>query len=216
LADPAGADARRRNLAEEGIWLGRVVVELMPEAAEALGLLALMLYAESRRAARRDAQGNYVPLAAQDTRLWDEDMIDEAERLLRRAGRLGAVGRYQLEAAVQSAHAIRRSGAPTDWRAIASIYGGLAALSGSPVAALNRAVALAEAEGAAAGLAALEAISADPRLADYQPYWAARAELLARGGDPAGAAQAYDRAIGLEAEPAVRSFLQERKAALVQ
>jgi RNA polymerase sigma-70 factor (ECF subfamily) len=214
-ADASGADARRRNLAGEGIWLGRLVARLLPQAAEALGLLALMLYAESRRTARRDAAGRYVPLAEQDTALWDHRMIDEAEALLERAQRLGSLGRYQLEAAVQSAHAARRAGAATDWRAIAALYGALSATTGSPVAALNRAVALAEAEGTAAGLAALDALAGDPRLAEYQPWWAARAELLARSGDATAAAEAYHRAIGLESDPAVRRFLQDRKAALV-
>src|SRR5262249_56728288 len=100
---PAGTEVRRRNLAEEGIWLGRLVASLLPGQPEALGLLALMLHAEARRGARRDAHGEYVPLAEQDPAAWDDDLIDEAEALLLRASRMGAIGRYQLEAAVQSA-----------------------------------------------------------------------------------------------------------------
>ena len=213
-SDPAGADARHRNLAEEGIWLGHLVATLMPDAPEALGLLALMLHAQARRGARRDGEGGYVPLAEQDPASWDMGLIDRAEALLRRASRLGAIGRYQLEAAIQSAHAVRRCTGRTDWPAIAQLYDALLALTGSQVVAINRAVAIAETRGAAAGLAALDAIDTDARLADYQPYWAARAGLLARTGDAGGADAAYQRAIGLEADPAVRRFLQEQRAAL--
>ncbi|TAL66076.1 MAG: RNA polymerase subunit sigma-70 [Burkholderiaceae bacterium] len=213
-SDAEGADPRRRNLAGEAIWLGRLVAALLPEQPEALGLLALMLHAQARRAARRDAQGEYVPLALQDTAQWDGAMIDEAEALLRRASQLRAPGRYQLEAAVQSAHCARRWTGGADWAAIVQLYEALQALTGSPVAALNRAVALAETQGVDAGLEALEALAGDVRLADYQPYWAARAELLTRSGARAQALDAYQHAIGLEREPAVRRFLQRRAAAL--
>jgi len=213
-SDPAGTETRRRNLSEEGIWLGRLVVSLLPDAPEALGLLALMLHAEARRGARRNAQGDYVPLAEQDPRLWDSELIDEAEALLRRASTFGTIGRYQLEAAVQSAHAVRRIAGAVDWEAIVKLYDGLLALTGSPVVAINRAVAIAETQGAPAGLAALDAIADDGRLAEYQPHWAARAELLGRIGETAQAIEAYERAIGLERDPAVRRFLQQRSAAL--
>lgn len=217
-ADPAGADARQRNLAEESVWLGRVVASLLPDEPEALGLLALMLHAHARRAARRNANGDYVPLDAQDPARWDEAMIDEAEALLIAASRLGRAGRYQLEAAVQSAHAARRRGGATDWAAVAQLYAALEALTGSPVVRINRAVALSHSEGAAAGLAWLDGVADAPeftaRLADYQPYWAARAELLARCGEAAAAGAAYERAIGLERDPAVRRFLQRRRAGL--
>lgn len=213
-SDAQGADPRRRNLAEEAIWLGRLLVQLMPEEPEALGLMALMLHAHARRRARRDAQGEYVPLAAQDTAQWDAGMIDEAEALLHRAGRHGQPGRYQLEAAVQSAHSVRRARGSADWDAILALYGALQALTGSPVAALNRAVALAQAQGPAAGLQALEALQGDARLAEYQPYWAARAELLSRTGAREAALQAYQLAIGLERDPAVRRFLQRRALAV--
>lgn len=213
-SDPAGTEAKRRDLADEGIWLGRLVVSLLPLEPEALGLLALMLYSEARRGARRSARGDYVPLAEQDPALWDAALIDEAEALLLRASRMATIGRYQLEAAIQSAHAVRRRTGCADWRAIEGLYDALGAVTGSPVVAVNRAVALAETEGAAAGLAALDAAARDARLADYQPYWAARAGLLARAGDVAAANGAYERAIGLEADPAVRRFLQARREAL--
>ena len=212
--DPAGTEARRRNLAEEGMWLGRLVVSLMPDEPEALGLLALMLFAEARRATRRDANGDYVPLAEQDTGAWDALMIDEAEALLRAASTMNIVGRYQLEAAVQSAHVVRRLRGAADWAAIEKLYDALHALTASPVVAINRAVAVGETAGPAAGLAQLDALADDTRLSEYQPYWAARAGLLARIGDAAAAAVAYDRAIGLESDPAVRRFLQARRAKL--
>jgi len=210
-SDPAGTEARRRNLAEEGIWLGRLVVMLLPNEPEALGLLALMLHAEARRGARRNAYGEYVPLAEQDTALWDISLIDEAKVLLSRANGLGATGRYQLEAAVQSAHAVRRRTGQSDWHAIERLYAALSALTNSPVVTINRAVALAEINGAAAALAELDALAVDDRLAEYQPYWAARAELSARAGKIGAADHAYERAIGLEANPAIRDFLQKRR-----
>jgi len=213
-SDAQGVDPRRRNLADEAIWLGRLLVALLPEEPEALGLLALMLHAHARRRARRDAQGDYVPLAAQDTGLWDAAMIDEAEQLLQRASRHAAPGRYQLEAAVQSAHCVRRREGRADWAAICVLYEALHALSGSPVAALNRAVALAEARGAVEGLSALNELADDKRLAEYQPYWAARAELLARTGARDEALAAYRQAIGLESDPAVRRFLQRKAQGL--
>jgi RNA polymerase sigma-70 factor (ECF subfamily) len=211
-SDPQGADARRRNLAEEAIGLGRIVVSMLPEEGEALGLLSFMLHAHARRDARRNDAGEYVPLDEQDPARWDGAMIDEAETLLAMASRCDGIGRYQLEAAVQSAHAVRRRAGSADFGAIAHLYDALCAITGSPVAALNRAVAISETGGAAAGLAALDAIAGDARLAEYQPYWAARAELLARTGDRDGARDAYRQAIGLERDPAVRAFLLKRAA----
>jgi RNA polymerase sigma-70 factor (ECF subfamily) len=212
--DPNGAEARRRNLAEEAIWLGRLIVQLLPNEAEALGLLALMLYSEARRPARRDERGDFVPLDEQDMSRWDDRLIDEAEALLGSASAMKTIGRYQLEAALQSAHVVRRRGGGVDWSAIVTLYDALCALTGSPVAAINRAVALAETQGAAAGLSALNAVAEDSRLAEYQPYWAARAELLTRTGAPGEARAAYDQAIGLESDPAVRRFLQKKRALL--
>jgi RNA polymerase sigma-70 factor (ECF subfamily) len=210
-SDPAGTQARSRGLAEEGIWLGRLVASLLPQEPEALGLLALMLHAEARREARRDAQGEFVPLDAQAPARWDAALIEEAETVLFSASRMGAPGRFQLEAAVQSAHAARRLTGRTDWAAIVALYDALLALTGSVVVAINRAVALAHLNGprgAAAGLAALDALEGEAQLAEYQPYWAARAALLARTGRAQAAAEAYRRATGLESDPAVRRFLQ--------
>ncbi|MGH7156397.1 MAG: RNA polymerase subunit sigma-24, partial [Acetobacteraceae bacterium] len=150
-----------------------------------------------------------------DPALWDARLIDEAERLLMRAGAAGVVGRFQLEAAVQSAHVARRATGRTDWAAIATLYDALLAVTDSPVVAINRAVAVGEAEGSHAGLAALDRVGHDRRMAEYQPYWAARAMLLARAGRCAEADHAYARAIGLEADPAVRDFLRRRRAELV-
>jgi RNA polymerase sigma-70 factor (ECF subfamily) len=212
--DPAGTDAARRDLAEEAIFLGSLVTELLPGEAEALGLLALMLHAEARRAARRDDQGDYVPLERQDPARWDSAMIALAEMHLRSAGALSAIGRYQLEAALQSAHVHRiRTGTP-NWDAVVALYDALISLSDSPVVAINRAVARAETDGPAAALADLDELSSDARLKTYQPYWAARAALLARTGANEKARAAYDIAIGLEHDPASRRFLQQRQAAL--
>jgi RNA polymerase sigma-70 factor (ECF subfamily) len=212
-SDPAGTQVQTRGLAEEAIWLGRLVASLMPQEPEVLGLLALMLHAEARRGARRDAAGEFVPLGEQDPQRWDGALIAEAETLLLAASRMNAPGRFQLEAAVQSAHAARRSTGRTDWMAIVALYDALIAATGSIVVAINRAVALAEVQGAAAGIAALDALQSDRRLAEYQPYWAARAELLARLENSGAAREAYTRAIGLEADPAVRRYLQRRLAA---
>jgi len=213
-SDPAGTEVRRRNLAEEGIWLGRLVASLLPDEPEALGLLALMLYAQARRDARRDAQGEYVPLTDQDPSLWDVSLIEEAEAVLARASALPGSGRYQLEAAVQSAHVVRRLTGHSDWAAIERIYDALLAMTSSPVVAINRAIAIAETRGAATGLEALDALADPPRLANYQPYWAARAGLLERTGAVEDADTAYERAIGLESDPAVRRFLQRRRSQL--
>src|SRR5262249_15533613 len=131
-SDPAGAEAKHRNLSEEAIWLGRLVTDLLPNEPEALGLLALMLYSDARRPARRDEAGDFVPLAEQDPARWDQNMIGDAEALLRRASELGAIGRYQLEAAVQSAHVSRRLGGGVDWPAIVALYDALCSLTASP------------------------------------------------------------------------------------
>jgi RNA polymerase sigma-70 factor (ECF subfamily) len=213
-SDPDGTEIRRRDLAEEAIWLGRLAASLLPDEPEVIGLLALMLHAEARRSARRDAAGDYVPLAEQDPALWDAELIAEAEALLTAASRMGAVDRYQLEAAVQSAHAVRRSTGRADWAAIKRLYGALEEITGSPVVAINRAIAIAETDGPQAGLAALAAVEGDGRLSEYQPFWAARAALLASAGNIAAADAAYEQAIGLERDPAVRRFLQQRRAAM--
>jgi len=212
--DPGGTDAARRDLTEEAMFLARLVTELLPEEAEALGLLALLLHAEARRLARRNLQGDYVPLAEQDPELWDSRMIDEAEALLLRASALGSIGRYQLEGALQSAHVDRCRTGHANWTEVVQLYDALLALSGSPVVAINRALAIAELHGACAALDALQEVAADGRLAEYQPYWAARAELLAKTNAHDEARRAYEIAIGLERDASVRRFLQQRQSAL--
>jgi predicted RNA polymerase sigma factor len=145
--DPGGTDAARRDLTEEAMFLARLVTELLPEEPEAMGLLALMLHAEARRRARRGADGEYVPFAHQDLELWDWQMIVEAEALLRRASTLGSIGRYQLEGALQSAHVYRRHTGQANWADVVKLYDALFAISGSPVVAINRALAIAEIAG---------------------------------------------------------------------
>jgi RNA polymerase sigma-70 factor (ECF subfamily) len=210
--DAAGTDVARRDLAEEAIYLGRVVVDLLPDEPEGLGLLALMLHAEARRPARRDSSGEYVPLAQQDISKWNTNMIAEAEILLRRASAMNIVGRYQLEAAIQSAHAARARIGQSDWSAIVQLYDALISISASPIAAINRALAIAEVQGPQQALIDLDAVATDPRLSEYQPYWAARAELLVRVNARHHARHAYDIAIGLERDPAVRRFLEHRRS----
>lgn len=212
-SDPMGTDASAREMAGEAIWLGRLAAMLLPQEAEALGLLALMLHSHARRAARRGANGEFVPLSEQDTGRWDGTMMIEAETLLRRAAAMNATGRFQLEAAVQSAHAVRALKGEADWAAIVTLYDALWTMTGSAVIAINRAVAIAETEGAPAGLAALDALDAKT-LSQYQPYWSARAHLLARTGAVDAARTAYDQAIGLEIDPVIRRFLQQKKAKL--
>jgi predicted RNA polymerase sigma factor len=213
-SDPRGTDVARSDLTGEALFLARLVTELLPESPEALGLLSLLLHAEARRDARRTRDGEYVPLAEQDPATWDPALIVEAEALLRKAAALGAIGRYQLESALQSAHVYRRCTGQDNGAAMVQLYDALLALTGSPVVAINRALALADVRGTAAALDAMPRADADARLAEYQPYWAARADLLARTGAPDEARRAYDRAIGLERDPAVRRFLQRRRAAL--
>jgi RNA polymerase sigma-70 factor (ECF subfamily) len=210
-SDPDDADLLHRDLVEEAIFLARLLVELLPQEPETLGLLAGMLYAEARRRARRNAQGEYVPFDEQDMRLWDASMIEEAEALLRRAGAFGRIGRYQLEAALQSAHVERRRSYRSDWTPEVQLYDALYALTRSPVVALNRALAIAEVQGVEAAIAVIRELAADKRLAEYQPYWAARAALFARVGNDQEAMHAYEMAIGLARDPAVRRFLQRRQ-----
>jgi RNA polymerase sigma-70 factor, ECF subfamily len=212
--DPRGTEVARRELTAEALFLARLVTDLLPQQSEALGLLSLMLYAEARRDARRTAEGEYVPLAEQDPARWNSALIVEAEALLRRATALGALGRYQLESALQSAHVERRYTGQQNGTAVVQLYDALLAITGSPVVAINRAMALAEGQGARTALQALPAVDGDARLAEYQPYWAARAELLARTGAADDARRAYDLAIGLERDPAVRRFLQRRRTGL--
>ncbi|WEK52520.1 MAG: sigma factor [Candidatus Kaistia colombiensis] len=215
--DGLTGDSRRDDLATEAIWLGRTLNELLPAQPEALGLLALMLHLEARRPARRARDGAYVPLSDQDTGLWSRGLLAEAEATLRRAATFGKTGRYQLEAAIQSAHAGHRLIGEPDKATIVALYDSLFRRSPRLGVAVGRAAATAEADGAEAGLRLLAAIDAD-RVAQYQPFWAVRADLLARtgGADALGdAILAYDRAIALAEDPAIRQHLSERRARLL-
>lgn len=206
--DATGTDPARRELAGEAIFLGRMLTQLLPSEPEAWGLLALMLYAEARRPARRTAKGEFVPLRNQNNTLWDQGMIEEAEAALHYASRVRRIGRYQLEAAIQSAHVEGARNGSVSWAAIVSLYDALVQLTNSPVALINRALALAELHGPEVGLAALEAVGTDRRVKSYQPLWAARANLLSRAGSYDAARHAYQLAIGLETDPAVRDYLR--------
>jgi len=208
--DMFGIDPRGRDLAEEAIWLARVLLQLMPSEAEVQGLLALMLHSEARRSARRALDGRYVPLSEQDPKQWSLPLIEEAERHLADAFKRGRSGRFQLEAAIQSVHSERAHTGRTDWAAIALFYEQLVRISPALGTRVGYAAAVAEAEGPEAGLAVLESIDRDA-VADYQPYWAVRAHLLQKIGKTGQASEAYDRAIGLAEDPAVREFLLQKR-----
>jgi RNA polymerase sigma-70 factor (ECF subfamily) len=206
----AGADRRGRELADEALWLARVLRARLPDEPEARGLLALLLFCEARRPARRARDGRYVPLSDQDPALWLAPELAEAEAELSAAARHARPGRFQLEAAIQSVHAERRATGRTDWEAIATFYEHLVRLAPTLGARISRSAAVAEARGPAAGLALLDAIErAD--VASYQPYWAVRAHLMTLAGRRAEAAEAFDRALGLTEDDAVRAFLLERR-----
>ena len=208
--DMAGADQRGRGLAEEAIWLARVLLELIPGEAEVQGLLALMLHCEARRGARRDRDGRYVPLSEQDPKLWAHSLMEEAERHLAEASKYGRPGRFQLEAAIQSVHAERARSGRIEWTAIVRFYEQLNRISPTIGRQTGYAAALAEANGALEGLAVLDAIDQDAASA-YQPYWAVRAHVLQLLGKGREAQYAYDRAIGLSEDPAVREFLLQKR-----
>ncbi len=208
------ADQLNNALTEEALWLGGLVAQLLPQEPECLGLLSLMLFLHSRRKARRKADGSFVPLSDQDFKLWDGNDITEAEALLARAGQMGQLGRYQLEAAIQSVHAARARSGITDWPALCVLYEGLYQLTASFVVKLNGAVALAERDGPAAGLAALPDVGTFPELEQFQPYHAVRADLLARNGEYDEALVAYQTAITLERDPPVRSYLERQRDSL--
>ena len=183
----------------------------MPDEAEALGLLALMLLAEARRPARVDSSGSIVRLSDQDRTLWDRALIDEGQQLVRACLRRDQPGPFQIQAAIAAVHADAPTAAATDWSQIVALYDQLYVLRPNPVVALNRAVAVAELHGPAEALATLQVddISA---LEDYQPYHAARADLLARAGHHNDALAAYDRAIELTTNPSERDFLNRQRA----
>lgn len=208
--DVVGADPRRVGLTDAAIELGRITAGLLPNEPEPLGLLSLMLFCESRREARRDAQGRFVPLDRQDAGLWSRPMIRAAERALDSASRLGRLGPFQLEAAIQSAHAQRAVDGVTPWAAIASLYEGRLRLRPSLGAAIAHAAAIGEARGPEAGLTLLDQLPAE-RIRGYQPYWALRAHLLSGVPQPVESRAAYELAIGLAEDPSVRAFLIERR-----
>lgn len=211
--DATGRDAGGGDLAGEALYLARLLVHLLPDEPEARGLLALMLHCEARRDARRSPEGDYIPLSEQDPARWDAALADEAEAQLDEAARARRIGRFQLEAAIQSAHAHRRATAQTPWHVIASMYAALTVIAPSIGARVAHAAAEAESRGAAAGLALLDGIDAGD-VAGYQPYWAVRAHVLAQHGRHREAADAYRRAVGLSEDAAIRAFLQRRLDAL--
>ena len=208
--DMVGIDQRGRDLAEEAIWLARVLLQLIPKQAEVQGLLALMLHCEARRPARRSPAGRYIPLSEQDPKHWSKELIEEAERHLAEAFKHGRSGRFQLEAAIQSVHAERGHSGRTEWAAIVRFYEQLIRVSPTLGTRTGYAAAVGEANGAKAGLAVLDVIDLDA-VSGYQPYWAVRAHLLQRLGQTPEALEAYNRAIGLAEDPAVREFLLQRR-----
>jgi RNA polymerase sigma-70 factor (ECF subfamily) len=186
-----------------------VLVQLTPNEPEAHGLLALMLHCESRRAARYDSNGEFVPLDRQDTTLWSRPMIDEAENHLRSAAAFKRMGRYQLEAAIQSIHADRAASGIINWPEIALLYEGLVQIAPRIGSLVGRAVAIAQTGNPAAGLAALAEIPSN-RVATYQPYWAARGHLLKLLHRRGEAQEAFTRAASLTDDPALREYLFKR------
>jgi predicted RNA polymerase sigma factor len=208
--DMAGVDQSGRELAEEAIWLARVLLQLMPREAEVRGLLALMLYCEARKRARRGPGGRYIPLSEQDSQRWSLPLIEEAERHLAEAASRGRTGRFQLEAAIQSVHAERARSGQTEWSAIVLFYEQLVRISPTLGTRTGYAAAVGEANGPEAGLAVLDGIDADA-VSAYQPYWAVRAHLLRRLGKTPETMDAFERAIGLAEDPAVRQFLLQRR-----
>ncbi|MEV0371270.1 sigma-70 family RNA polymerase sigma factor [Streptomyces sp. NPDC050636] len=204
----------RGELCGEAIRLGRLLCALMPDDAEVRGLLALILLHDARRAARVDEHGRYVPLDAQDRSRWDAARIAEGHETLAEALAFRRAGPYQLQAAIAALHVEAPSAAETDWETIAELYGALGRLAPSPVIEVNRAVAVAGADGAQAGLALLAPLLDDPRLTHYQPLYAAQAELLRRAGDRRAAGQAYERALALTGNAVERAELERRLAGL--
>jgi predicted RNA polymerase sigma factor len=209
-SDPAGLDPRQQGLAEEAIRLARVVVDLLPQESEPEALLATMLFAHARRAARRDPDGRFVPLPDQDPRQWDPADLLAAEAHLARAATAAApTGRFQLEGAIQSLHARQVVTGQPEWVRILDLYDRLLDLAPTVGAAIAAAAAAAEVDGPDEGLRRLAALPED-RVADHQGFWAVTAHLLRHRGDDAPSEVAFRRAAGLTDDPAVRAFLLER------
>jgi RNA polymerase sigma-70 factor (ECF subfamily) len=206
----SGDALTRFDLSREAIRLGRMLTELMPDEPEVVGLLALMLLTEARQPARTGADGSMIRLADQDRALWDRRLIAEGHALVRACLRRNQPGPFQIQAAIAAVHADAAMAADTDWSQIVALYDQLYALRPNAVVALNRAVAVAELDGPAAGLKELAGLDAGV-LEDFQPFHAARADLLARAGRVEEAAAAYDRAIALTANPAERGFLERQR-----
>ncbi len=204
--DLDGGDSCRLGLAAEAIWLARVLVALMPDEPEARGLLSLMLHCEARRAARRDADGAFVPLDRQDTARWDFAGIAEAERLLAAAAHAARIGRYQLEAAIQSVHAGRAATGRVEWAALDALYERLVAIAPGVGAKVGHAAVRTRLAGPRAGLELLDRLDTTLTAA-YQPYWAVRARVLAELGAREQSIDAYKNAIGLTVDPALRRHL---------
>lgn len=207
--DVSGVDTHHKGLSEEAIYLGKLLMQFLPAEPEVQGLLALMLYCEARRDARRGKDGSYVPISEQDTSLWSKQMIMEAELCLSSASQVGRMGRFQLEAAIQSLHVQRAWTGRTEWDKIALLYEGLVRMAPTIGVLVGRAASVAEAYGADRGWALLKAIPAE-EVKSYQPYWALAAHLLARLQKKEEALAAYSRAIGLSTDPSIREFLQQR------
>ena len=207
----AGDQLVRTGLASEAIRLARLLVELMPDEAEAVGLLALMLLTDARRAARLDAHGSMVRLADQDRTLWNKQLIVEGQRLVRSCLQLNQPGPFQIQGAIAAVHADATTADATDWAQIVTLYDQLYEQNPNPVVTLNRAIAISERHGLAEGLAALDALDAN-RLAEYQPYHATRADLLARSGRITEAIDAHNRAIELTTNPTEHRFLSKQRA----
>jgi RNA polymerase sigma-70 factor (ECF subfamily) len=211
----SGADLVRVDLSTEAIRLGRVLVELMPDEPEAVGLLALMLLTDARRPARLASDGSMVRLADQDRSRWNRDLIAEGHALVRACLRRNQPGPFQIQAAIAAVHADAATADATDWSQVVALYDQLWSVQPNAVVAINRAVAIAELRGADAGLTELDAVDHDA-LDAYQPLHAVRADLLARAGRPADARAAYDRALDLTTNPAERRFLTEQRAAVTE
>jgi len=212
-AASSGTSVTRGDLSAEAIRLARLLVELQPEP-EAIGLLALLLLHESRRAARSSHDGDLILLADQDRSLWNRAQIVEGAALVEQALRSRRFGSYTLQAAIAAVHAEAADAAATDWRQIVGLYDALLRIEPSPVVALNRAAAVAMRDGPAAGLALIDAILRGGELADYQPAHAARAELCRRLGRNVEARAAYERALALTQQEPERRFLLRRMAEL--